>query len=107
MAYVCVDLSIDFECLLMYVRVRSGCSTTKVRIRKFILHRSGHRYCYKVSILQSFLLTLIVILTYAFYGAHGTPRAIPSPLSVRSIRDRPAVTAYLLYAALVLCLLTD
>ena len=32
----------------MYVRVRSGSSTTEVRIRKFILHRSGHRYCYKV-----------------------------------------------------------
>ena len=45
---VCVDSSIDFECLVMYVRVRSGSSTTKVRIRKFILHRSGHRYCYKV-----------------------------------------------------------
>ena len=45
---VCVDSSIDFECLVMYVRVRSGSSTTKVRIRKFILHRSGRRYCYKV-----------------------------------------------------------
>ena len=47
---VCVDSSIDFECLVMYVRVRSGSSTTKVRIRKFILHRSGRRYCYKVSV---------------------------------------------------------
>ena len=72
---VCMDSSIDFECLLMYVRVRSGCSTTKVRIRKFILHRSGHRYCYKVISYYRIYRIIAIANTKSFTKSGKTCRA--------------------------------